>query len=216
MNPKLLSLIELIVWTALLGVPTAVATTYNVSDAAGSLFLTGSITTDGHIGALLPGNILGWDLTIGGPSNPSIIMTSSNSTLAIDGTDLVATSRNLYFDFTDASSEGAFSVQGAISTNLGGFVYISVGYNLLNGSGEPAIAYLQLQDYYPSPITEFRYPSSDQVIATAVPETATWAMMLLGFTGLGFLGYRRALNRRPSIPVRSPKSWADSATIFCT
>jgi hypothetical protein len=30
-----------------------------------------------------------------------------------------------------------------------------------------------------------------------VPELSTWAMMLLGFGGLGFAGYRRA-RRRPS------------------
>jgi hypothetical protein len=29
--------------------------------------------------------------------------------------------------------------------------------------------------------------------AGAVPETSTWAMMLIGFAGLGFVGYRRAL-----------------------
>ena len=29
------------------------------------------------------------------------------------------------------------------------------------------------------------------VEAVAVPEPATWAMMLLGFAGLGFAGYRR-------------------------
>jgi hypothetical protein len=27
---------------------------------------------------------------------------------------------------------------------------------------------------------------------SGVPETSTWAMMLLGFAGLGFAGYRRA------------------------
>jgi hypothetical protein len=27
---------------------------------------------------------------------------------------------------------------------------------------------------------------------TAVPEPSTWAMMLLGFAGLGFAGYRRS------------------------
>ena len=27
------------------------------------------------------------------------------------------------------------------------------------------------------------------------PEPSTWAMMLLGFAGLGFLGYRKAFNR---------------------
>ena len=28
-------------------------------------------------------------------------------------------------------------------------------------------------------------------VAAAVPEPSTWAMMLLGFVGLGFVGYRR-------------------------
>ena len=28
---------------------------------------------------------------------------------------------------------------------------------------------------------------------TPVPEPSTWAMMLIGFAGLGFVGYRRAL-----------------------
>jgi len=27
---------------------------------------------------------------------------------------------------------------------------------------------------------------------TTIPEPSTWAMMLLGFAGLGFLGYRKA------------------------
>ncbi len=29
-------------------------------------------------------------------------------------------------------------------------------------------------------------------LLTAVPETSTWAMMLIGFVGLGYVGYRRA------------------------
>jgi PEP-CTERM motif len=32
--------------------------------------------------------------------------------------------------------------------------------------------------------------------ATLIPEPSTWAMMLLGFVGLGFAGYRRA---RPAV-----------------
>ena len=30
----------------------------------------------------------------------------------------------------------------------------------------------------------------------AVPEPSTWAMMLAGFAGLGFLGYRRTVKAR--------------------
>ncbi len=33
---------------------------------------------------------------------------------------------------------------------------------------------------------------SDPIAASAVPEPSTWAMMLIGFAGLGFAGYRRA------------------------
>jgi PEP-CTERM motif len=38
-----------------------------------------------------------------------------------------------------------------------------------------------------SPITD-----EFSVSATVVPEPSTWAMMLLGFAGLAFSGYRRA------------------------
>ena len=33
---------------------------------------------------------------------------------------------------------------------------------------------------------------------TLVPEPSTWAMMLLGFAGLGFAGYRQARKARPA------------------
>ena len=36
---------------------------------------------------------------------------------------------------------------------------------------------------------------------TAVPEPSTWAMLLLGFAGVGFMAYRRR-NRRPNCAAR--------------
>jgi hypothetical protein len=35
-------------------------------------------------------------------------------------------------------------------------------------------------------------PTALDVMASAVPEPSTWAMMILGFLGLGFLGYRKS------------------------
>jgi PEP-CTERM motif len=32
-------------------------------------------------------------------------------------------------------------------------------------------------------------------VASAVPEPSTWAMMILGFMGVGFMAYRRKQNR---------------------
>jgi hypothetical protein len=50
-------------------------------------------------------------------------------------------------------------------------------------------------------LTQVSYQSGDGVVAyspaQAVPEPSTWVMMLAGFAGLGFLGYRR--NRAPSL-----------------
>jgi hypothetical protein len=40
------------------------------------------------------------------------------------------------------------------------------------------------------PVTE-RFITGGEAIAAGVPEPSTWAMMLLGFTGLGFMAYRR-------------------------
>ena len=36
-------------------------------------------------------------------------------------------------------------------------------------------------------------------LASGVPEASTWAMMVLGFAGLGFAAYRRARNSPDSI-----------------
>ena len=42
------------------------------------------------------------------------------------------------------------------------------------------------------PTTGAGYSGNTQGFVLGVPEPSTWAMMLLGFAGLGFAGYRRA------------------------
>jgi hypothetical protein len=42
----------------------------------------------------------------------------------------------------------------------------------------------------------------DVIVNASVPELSTWAMMLLGFAGLGFAGYQRKRTRTvPVLPV---------------
>ncbi len=46
-----------------------------------------------------------------------------------------------------------------------------------------------------SPVVEDSIPVSGQILVQAVPEPSTWAMMILGFMGVGFMAYRRKNNR---------------------
>jgi hypothetical protein len=44
-------------------------------------------------------------------------------------------------------------------------------------------------------IADYSYPLSVGLTVTAAPEPSTWAMMLLGFVGLGFTAHRKAKSR---------------------
>ena len=43
-----------------------------------------------------------------------------------------------------------------------------------------------------------RFNAAFSLSGAVVPEPSTWAMMLLGFAGLGFAGYRHARKGRPA------------------
>jgi hypothetical protein len=76
----------------------------------------------------------------------------------------------------------------------------SANYGILNpangNQGLGGSAYVNIFDS--KTITSVVFSSStqafefDNLTVAAVPEAATWAMMILGFLGLGFLGYRRS------------------------
>ena len=53
-------------------------------------------------------------------------------------------------------------------------------------------------NFGPIDLTIVTYGSADIALGGAVPETSTWAMMLIGFVGLGFAGYRSTPKARRS------------------
>jgi hypothetical protein len=48
-------------------------------------------------------------------------------------------------------------------------------------------------------LTGLKSPRGLDFIPFAVPEPSTWAMMLLGFAGLGFFGYRASAKRQVAL-----------------
>jgi hypothetical protein len=52
----------------------------------------------------------------------------------------------------------------------------------------------------------YAYLATGNVVVAAVPEPSTWAMMLLGFAGVGFMAYRR--KSKPSLMAACCPRWA--------
>ncbi|QND70431.1 PEP-CTERM sorting domain-containing protein [Tardiphaga robiniae] len=82
------------------------------------------------------------------------------------------------------------------TTSLGVFTGSQI-LDPANGfQGATGSAFVNFNTYGTTAITSAVFTSSQKAfefdsITTGVPEPSTWAMMVLGFAGLGFLGYRR-------------------------
>jgi hypothetical protein len=166
--------------------------TYSINQIIGPGSEIGTITTDGTIGTLSALNIVGFNLTLNDGSNVvnliwpnAIISVNSNACCSggtPDGVDLTASASSLMFNYSGSDS-GDF----VIASSLGSVCYTAVsncwgptGVGLYSVNGDGLSVYIA--------------QSGNQIIGNAVPEPATWALMLLGFGGIGF-AMRRSRKR---------------------
>jgi hypothetical protein len=106
------------------------------------------------------------------------------------------------------------SVQGGPSQNFslglvtylsggdgGGFILVSPGGNtLINDAGDPFVGSKMIYTGTTAhPIFSPGVFLLTYGTLTAVPEPSTWAMMLIGFAGLGYAGYRKARTSRATL-----------------
>lgn len=126
----------------------------------------------------------------------------SGGSVIFTGVDLTATPTSITFTPTvgagvvfDPTSGGGFfygSPSGLIS---GGTGSCTPGPGCSGGSPSPCIAPSGASDFGSCSfgVLTIHSTKSPIAIAEAVPEPSTWAMMILGFCGLGFMAYRRKL-----------------------
>jgi len=183
---------------ALYGFVQAYQTSHN------SAFLkTAEAIANYFVGHLPANDIPPWDFDA--PASPKPPVDTSAAAIAADGLVMLSTVagtsalKTLYL-------RDAESILGSLSSNyLGpasGESVLFDGYTGRNGTNTALIysdyyfteGLLRLQDVLDGRPGWLLYsPASPAAVAAAfaTPEPSTWAMMLLGFAGLGFLGYRR-------------------------
>jgi len=112
--------------------------------------------------------------------------------------DPSATKFDLKISFSSPTGAGS----SIFTADLVGLIFLGLGYVEIDFGGPQTIKYdggsfkLKIDDIYlysldpKDPITGHIFDVNSAPVA-AVPEPSTWAMMLLGFSGLGFMTYRR-------------------------
>jgi PEP-CTERM motif len=145
-----------------------------------------------------------YDLNFGGGETGSLVFNlASAPTGTLTGSALTtfltnsfvsldATLQNQPFDidFADRAdiTKLVFSNTGAL-TDIGASITISSPTDTLTYSTSGLT--FAVDNHGGNQIDGGAFTASSPIVAGAVPEPSTWAMMLLGFVGLGFMAYRR-------------------------
>jgi hypothetical protein len=179
---------------ALAAVSPANATVYNVNRTIDGGSVVGTITTDDATGTIAPSDFIAWDLVLTGVGATTTITNNDpGATVWGSGVDITADATNVSFNFS--GSDGGFLV---FQDGMGsGNSYWCV--NSTNGACSASESVVPQN--FTDPSARFATLSGNQVIASAAgaaPEPATWALMLVGFAGLGYAGLRQSRGRAVS------------------
>jgi hypothetical protein len=117
----------------------------------------------------------------------------------------IYTANGTLFSTLNSSTSGAYlAISNTYSDIYGGerITFVTNGTNYLqlvvpltfNGTGSiiPGV-----NTSYAEVGPSYAYLATGNIVVAAVPEPSTWAMMLLGFAGVGFMAYRR--KSKPSL-----------------
>jgi hypothetical protein len=154
---------------------------YDVSYALAGKTVTGDIVLDCD-SCNVSGHLLSWSLSYSG-------QTASGTTATFAGTDLSATPTSIIF--TPTVSADAIFAQGTTVSNTLAFYFghpIVIAGACVEGGSSAGYGACSAGVLLPAVATG---PLTIATIAPGVAESSTWAMMILGFAGVGFMAYRR-------------------------
>jgi len=157
------------------------ATTYVGDRVIGDATVDLSITTDGTLGALSQSDILDWNIQITDGAG-SADMTTANSQVLDTGNDLSATATALDFNFSGSSI--LLFEETAIGDG-GPFYCASNGSDCFGETGPAEGVSSQFGEVPLEQVAQAGVVTLATTGNGGVPEPAAWALMLVGFGGLG-------------------------------
>jgi hypothetical protein len=170
--------------TAVVSTSAYASVVYDVNLSSGTTSVVGQITTDGQVGTLGQGDIVGIDVVISSSAGSTTL--NALNGVNVTGVDLTATSSGLFYNFSSLDNASFFFI-----TNFSGsFVCFNNSASACNPGGSPST----VDVFFPSAVSAILESGNVEIGAAAVaavPEPSTWAMMILGFAGVGFMAYRR-------------------------
>jgi hypothetical protein len=192
---------------AILAVPTGASAAVVTLDGVSGTILTGGVTT--VAGTITGGEVLSASTpTAALPTNTTPPISTITNFLAAGPSDggtatLTFTVPATEFSFLWGSPDSFNTL--AITSTTGGVTsttdYTASGLGISPTTGDQTFAeYLGLTTNAGTVINSIAFESTSNAFevsnfaVSGVPEASTWAMMVLGFLGLGFLGYRKSSN----------------------
>ncbi|WP_225883520.1 PEPxxWA-CTERM sorting domain-containing protein [Sphingomonas aliaeris] len=163
--------------SALSAATPALATVYVVNRTIGGASVIGTITTDSTIGVIREGNITDFSLTFDGSAGPLTANKATGTTIVV-GSALVASATEMTFDYS-SSENGLILGMNDFSAFL-----CSVSVDISCTGGDKGVTQIIYNNAaFIQPLTGVQAFAT--VATAAVPEPATWGMMIAGFGVMG-------------------------------
>ncbi|MDQ2833150.1 MAG: PEP-CTERM sorting domain-containing protein [Acidobacteriota bacterium] len=172
---------------ALPGIASASPLTYTVNNAFPTFSVSGTITTDGNLGALSSSDITAYSLTLSNATHTDTL-TAANSSESISGSGVTATASGLFYNYVSGESHSTYDYLGFFGNDFTDLCFQSSGCFTFDGTAYESIFFpfgggnpVQLQS------GNVEIGSIGSTAATPEPES----FVLLGTGLLGLMGIAR-------------------------